>query len=390
MMHRVTAFVLVCLIATAAWADPWVVVDPQFHQAIVDVASIDAGGIHAGAALLKWEDVLQVDVCAAPTATAGDYTLFMTDGDRISGQPIALGNDAIKWHAAALGDIDIPVRRLLAIGKGQATPDGLDESRKEDTVKFANGDSASGLITALTPEGITLQSVNGSPTLPLASMAAVLFATPPNAPHAQRQFRLRLPNNESITVANITLDAKTAAISIDGKTTLNIPIGSIAGIEQLNGPVTWLTSLRPSENIYRPFFQESFPTRFDRTVADGKPIHEKYPAFHHGIGCHSYSRLTYDLDGAQAAFRTQFAMDTDSPLANVDVRIYLDDKPMFEEKGVQAGVVHPVAMIPLKNAKTISLEVDYGKNFATEGRFVWLDPALLKSLPPVQTSATQP
>jgi hypothetical protein len=164
--------------------------------------------------------------------------------------------------------------------------------------------------------------------------------------------------------------------------------GLVAGIEQLNGPISWLTSRKPAENIYKPFFSENFPTRFDRTVADGRLITEKYPGFHHGIGCHSYSKLVYDLGSGWAGFRTQFAIDSDSPLADVTVRIYLDDKPAFEEKNVKAGRIYPVVVVPLKDAKTVSLEVDYGENYATEDRFVWLDPALIRRLAPEAMPAT--
>ena len=62
------------------------------------------------------------------------------------------------------------------------------------------------------------------------------------------------------------------------------------------------------------------------------------------------------------------------------------------EKNVKAGRLHPVVALPLAQAKSISLEVDYGQNYATEDRFVWLDPALLRKLP-TDTSAqptTQP
>ena len=166
---------------------------------------------------------------------------------------------------------------------------------------------------------------------------------------------------------------------------------TVAGVEQLNGPISWLTSRKRAENIYKPFFSESFPTRFDRTVADGRPIPEKYPGFHHGIGCHSYSKLVYDLEAGWAGFRAQFAIDSDSPLADVTVRIYLDDKLAFEEKNVKAGRIYPVVVVPLKDAKTISLEVDYGENYATEDRFVWLDPALIRTLgPTTMPAATEP
>lgn len=387
----ITLFILVCLLGSAGWAATWTVVDPQFHKSTADVTGIDAAGVHlAGGALLKWDDVLQMDTAPTTSNAPGDYTLYMTDGDHITGQPISLGNDFLKWQSAVLGAIDIPVLRLQAIAKGKTLPDGLDDTRKLDIVKLANGDSANGLIIAMTGDSLTLQSGHASPVIPLAKVSAALFAAPPNTPHGQRQFRVRLSGGESIVASSLAMDANSATIWIDGKATLALPAATVVGLEQLNGPMSWLTSLTPSENIYRPFFQESFPTRFDRTVADGKPIRERYPAFHHGIGCHAYAKLTYDLDGSQQAFRTQFAIDGESLRdANVDVRIYLDGKPVFEEKGVKAGPPHAVVTVPLKDAKKLSLEVDYGKNFATQARFVWLDPSLVKS-PSAAAPTTQP
>jgi hypothetical protein len=195
-------------------------------------------------------------------------------------------------------------------------------------------------------------------------------------------FRVEFGDDESLTVPGVALAGDTVTVFLADKSSRQIEVGSVAGIEQVNGPISWLTSQRPSENIYKPFLSENFPARFDRTVADGKPIREKYPAFHHGIGCHSYSKLVYDLTGKWVGFRSQFAIDSDSPLADVTVRIYLDDKVVFEQKNVKAGRVYPVVAVPLGAAKTLALEVDYGENYATEDRFVWLDPALIRTIEP--------
>ncbi len=113
-------------------------------------------------------------------------------------------------------------------------------------------------------------------------------------------FRVQFGGDESLTVSAVALAADKFTLFLDDRNTRQIDADAVAGIEQLNGPISWLTSRKPAENIYKPFFSENFPTRFDRTVADGKPIREKYPAFHHGIGCHSYSKLVYDLDGKWA------------------------------------------------------------------------------------------
>jgi hypothetical protein len=244
-----------------------------------------------------------------------------------------------------------------------------------------------GIISGIAPAGVTIQIGDATPTLGWDSISAVLFATAPGNPaeSQRRMFRVRLAGDEAVDVADVSLAADQLTITLEDKTTRRLDPGIVAGIEQLNGPIQWLSSREPLENIYKPFFSENFPTRFDRTVADGTPIHEKYPGFHHGIGCHSYSKLVYDLDGGWAGFRTQFRIDSDSPLADVTVRIYLDDKPAFERKNVKAGRIYPVVVVPLNGAKTISLEVDYGENYAMEDRFVWLDPALLRTLPPATT-----
>ena len=118
-----------------------------------------------------------------------------------------------------------------------------------------------------------------------------------------------------------------------------------------------------------------------RSSDDARPFREKaaFHEFHHAIGCHSYAKLSYDLDGSYQTFRTQYAIDSQSPLADVTVRILLDDKAAVEKKNVKSGPINLVISIPLSSAKKLSLEVDYGENYATEDRFIWLDPALVRS-----------
>jgi len=149
--------------------------------------------------------------------------------------------------------------------------------------------------------------------------------------------------------------------------------------------VVWLTSLTP-QIVYRPFLSENFPPRFDHPVAEpGVTIAEKYPGFHHGIGVHAYTRLTYNIPVGYAAFRAQYAIDTipdsDSNKADVTVRIIVDGKIIREIPHVRAGPPADPLLVDVKGAKTIALEVDYGDNLAAQGRFVWLDPAFLRPLP---------
>lgn len=373
------------LLARVCRGGQWLLTDAQFNSRQVDVQSIDATGVHiAGpaASVLPWSNVLELSQSANPNPPpAGRLRLCFASGDVLSGEPIGLANDTVQWRSARMDEIDVPLDRLLGIVGAEASTDDLDQSRPDDVIRLANGDATHGIVTQISPAGVTIQSGDATPTLPWDSIGAVLFSTAGGraAGGGKPMFRLHFVGDESVTVPGISMQADKITVMLDENNSRAIDPLVLTGIEQVDGPVSWLTSRKPAENIYKPFFSENFPARFDRTVADGKPIREKYPAFHHGIGCHSYSKLTYDLAGNYAAFRTQFAIDSDSPLADVTVRVYLDDKQVFEKKNVEAGPVYPVVTIPLVGAKKLSLEVDFGQNYATEGRFVWLDPALVRA-----------
>jgi hypothetical protein len=374
----------------------WSVTNAQFQSSREKISSLDAQGIHialasGGQSVMSWDGLLEItrvpdpSAAVAPLAAAtqpAKFDLFLIGGDRITGEPVSVASEKLQWKSPVLGDIEIPLNRLAAICRAGSAIKGIDESRADDVVRLGNGDSAHGIVTQISSSGVALQAGDATPTLAWDTVTDVLFSTPPGGGIGnKRMFRVRFNGDVSITVPAAFLAGDQITINFDAKTSRTLPVSVVQAIEQINGPVSWLTALAPAENIYKPYFSENFPARFDRTVEDGQPIREKFPQFHHGIGCHSYSKLVYDLDGKYPQFRTQFAVDSQSPLADVTVRILLDGKLVFERKNVKAGQIYPVQLVPLNNAKTLALEVDYGENLATQDRFVWLDPALIRSAP---------
>ena len=157
--------------------------------------------------------------------------------------------------------------------------------------------------------------------------------------------------------------------------------------------MSWLSSRPPSENVQTPLLETSRPARMDRTVT-GKPIRFGDRTFARGIGVAPFSRITWPLHEATkdyAAFRTQYAIDGTGPYADVTVRIKLDEKVVHEKKNVIVGVLSPVVVIPLdKKGKLLTLEVDFGENYAVQDRLNWIEPALLKSSAIPQTPAPAP
>jgi hypothetical protein len=224
-------------------------------------------------------------------------------------------------------------------------------------------------------------------TVAIVRFAAIAGSDDATEVQSARKFRLRLADGSTITVDSAALggdndEVATVALA-DGAAPREVPLAQIAGIEQVNGPVSWLSSLTPAETIQRPFLEMTWPTRPDRTVT-GDPIRFGQRTFTRGIGVHAYSSLTYELDGRYRAFRTQYAIDGSWPYANVTVRIKLDDRVVHEQADVRSGNLAPVITIPLENAKSLTLEVDYGQTYDVQDRFVWIEPALLRNVPTTQ------
>jgi hypothetical protein len=384
---------LTALTAQVLAQETWTLTDAQFRSAPINLQSIDSAGLHvipddpSAPTTLGWSDVLELsrDSESQPAAHE-EFALVLQGGDRIDGRPLAMGEQTLQWQNARLGTMQFPLARVAAILRVGAAAIPLDQPRSDDVVRLANGDTTHGIVVQLGPAGVTLQTADANATLPWDSIAAVLFSSsqqpPPMA--ADRAFRVRLTGDWSITAQGVSLAGDQFTLSFDQNNSHVVPLGDIVAVEQLNGPVSWLTARRPAQVIYKPYFGERFPPQFDRTVDGDTPIRRKYHGFHHGIGCHSYTKIVYDLDGHYADFRTQFAVDSDSSLADVTVRVLLDDKVVFERQNVKAGQVYPVVTVPLGSANKLALEVDYGQNYSTQDRFVWLDPALVQTPPTTQ------
>lgn len=322
---------------------------------------------------------------------AGAFVLFLQGGDRIGGEPVAITSEQIQWHSLTLGDLHLPLRDLVAIGAvGAVRPE---KRGTDDVVTLGNNDQVHGIVTAITGAKVTVQTASGNTDLPLASVKLISLAAAADKRQPRRAFRVRLDDGTAIAAAAVTLDGNELHFTIPGNAPRSIDLSHICAIEQINGPVSWLSVRPPSENIYVPFISPGrpWPAQMDRSVV-GDVIRFRDTTFTRGIGVHAYSKLTWPLDGTWTAFRTQYAIDGDNAdalAADVTVRIKLDDKVVYEQPHVHGGSLSPVIVQQLEAAKSLTLEVDFGGRMDTRARLNWIEPALLKNPPtPVVGSAS--
>lgn len=367
--------------------DNWLLTTAQFKTQTVALKSIDAGSLKVTPAgggadqTVPMDGFLDLSRTLPSIPDSGRFTLHMTGGDHLDGEPVALKADTLVWKSPTLGEIEIPGSRMIAItAPGQSAPS---VQQHEDIVTMTNGDAVNGIIAAITADKITLQTPNGNSDVPMTSVSAIQFASTPGGSETRRGFRIRLDDGSSLVASAVALDGENLSLTLAKSDSLKIPLAHITAIEQVNGPVSWLSARPPSEAVYQRLMGSPMSPAYypDRTWdAPHRTIDFRGRSFAHGIGVHAYSRLTWLLDGQYAAFRTQYAIEADDSLANATVRIKLDDKVAYERKNVRAGTLSPVIVIDLGSARKLTLEVD-GTSAYSQDSLDWIEPALMKQKP---------
>jgi hypothetical protein len=381
----------------------WTLTTADFRGSEVSLSSLDENGATVkpeGAQqsrVVKWDELLLLERELSPAAAppppkpspttagsnaAGKFILYVTGGDQFRGDPGSIENETLVWTSPAVGAVSLPLKQVAAIGRAtQPMPVFADVKRTEDVVTLANGDSVRGILAGLADGTLKMQSQGNEVPVPLENVATILLASTgaAEAPaSAARALRVRLADESFVTASALrtVASAKLALTIAAGQR--EVPLSLVTSIEQINGPVSWLSSRRPSENVQTPLLDTTRPAKMDRTVT-GRPIRFADRTYARGIGVAPYSRLTWDLaaGGNYKAFRTQYAIDGVAPYADVTVRVKLDGKIVHERTGFTAGELSPVVLIPLNNAKQLTLEVDFGGNYNVQDRLNWIEPALI-------------
>jgi hypothetical protein len=383
---KLVAFLCVVVVAPAIFADEqWILTTADFKSEKVAIRAIDDAGIHLAGSenrTIPMSQFLQLDRDGGSRAAAPRLFVWLVDGDHLGGAPMGISGESLLWRSPALGEISFPMKRVRAIQRAAQAPPLNETNRTEDVLTLANGDLLRGIVSDLTASEITIQPTGGeTTTVSLASIVSADFASPPGAtsaaPNLHRAFRVTTADGTVLTSDRVNLQQRDLHVRLPDGADRPVPLSSVTGIEQINGPLIWLSSITPIESVQIPSFsQRPIPAQMDRTV-QGDPMRFNDREFSHGIGVHSYSRLVFPIDASCNAFRTQYAIDGDEPWADVTVRIKLDDRVAYEKANVTSNVLSDVVKLDLKGAKRLTLEVDYGENYDVQDRLNWIEPSLL-------------
>lgn len=390
-------FVLIVAFASIASGNPstaptsiWTVTTADFQQIPGASLKLDDTGavvIPSGAAerRLSWDEFLSAERGNAQRSPAGKFELHLASHDRVTGEPTGIDGQTLRWINPVVGELSFDLAHIDRIAR-PGVPRRVD-STTSDVAALTNGDEVRGIVTGFVENQFQVQSSAGNVVeVPLDALASVRFAsTARQSPGgSDRAFRITLSDGSLMTANSLTFDADAAMLKFPGGAEpRKLPLPAVVAVEQVNGPVAWLSSLPPTTDEQIPFLGKPSPSRMDRTV-NGDVIRFGDRTFARGIGVHALSRITWPLDGRYKTFRGRYALDGDLPYANVTVRVKLDDKIVHERADFAAGELSPLIQLPLGDAKSITLEVDYGQTYDVQDRLNWIEPALLKTAAPAK------
>jgi hypothetical protein len=403
MFRPILLISLLCITPIARAAEStWSLTTADFNKTAVTVSSLDDKKLTATErgdhpVTIPVDYLLRLDREAAPAQApaAPRFTLWLGNGDKLTGDLGDLKEDTIAWTSPVLGAFKVPLDGIRAITRSP-NPTNLDAERKEDQVLLTNHDVVRGVVAGIEGGKVLVQpAAGGDPSpVPLASMDAILLATAKPPADANRAFRVRFVDGSQFTSRSLAIKGNTITVSLPGAggATHDVDAANVASIEQVNGPVRWLSDQPPQSAEQTPFNSDTtFPARFDRNVF-GKPLRVGSQTFEKGIGVHANSKLVFALEGPYKTFRTRYGIDTsaDASRADVNVRILLDDKVVHEQQHVRAYAAAPLVTVPLGSAKTLTLEVTAAGPTDTQDRLDWLEPALVRDLPPLPPPSAPP
>jgi hypothetical protein len=356
--HLRVGLILSCFSASA-FADPWSLTDSSLSPASVDSVTISDTGVTGSLANGKKMSVpldgfVSLVQGRSSPVPAGSFVIHTSTGERLVGLPVTSTTDSLTWETKTVGTRTVPLASVIAITRSTDAPAG--EAPQEDVANVSSVRFAS----------------TGGGGKPKSDAAA--------------PFVVGLIDGTLVRATAVKADAAGWTLSIGGADPVRISTAQVVRLDHVAGPVLWLSALTPTTVTYMPYLGENYPPVTDATVSH-EPIRYGDRTYDRGIGVHARTTLTYDLDGAHPTFRARYATDPTMPLADVVVRVRVDDKVVHEAK-VKGGALSDVVWADLTGAKTLSLEVDFGAGLHAQDRLNWVETALLKS--PVPTTSTTP
>ncbi len=226
----------------------------------------------------------------------------------------------------------------------------------------------------------------GERSVPLTQVAAIVFgkesgAAAPALPLPTVALHGRGDARDAVETGGrlLSLDAKVLRVQIPDGPTLAIPVAALGGLEVRSSRIAWLSAMEPSA-VERTAALDTPPLLLRDAAPGGEGLVLGTHRYARGLCAVPRTRVSFALEpGAFDHFETTIGIDERSTgPADAVFRVLLDGKVAWQLEHVHRGTAETVR-VPLGDARTLSLEVDFGDNFDLGDHCVFAAARLLKS-----------
>jgi len=165
--------------------------------------------------------------------------------------------------------------------------------------------------------------------------------------------------------------------------TVDVSASALRSASLLGGRAVYLSDLKPVTYRFRPFLSQNWPLRADRNVTGGR-LRLRGRTYAKGLGTHSRSEITYELDQKYERFQTVMGIDDCSNGAGQVVFTVLVDGQRVFQSPMLSGTdpACPLPAVNVSGGHHLTLIVDYGAGGDVLDRADWCDALLIRKAHP--------
>jgi hypothetical protein len=389
----------------------WLAVSQAFSGEVVSI--VDASGrTMSDVTLQKWstdriivqgesphevrlDDLLTISFGRpSKTPAAGDPLVILANGDRLVLQPDKVTNDVLTatWHKIPSRErLEFPLETVSAIVFD--LPTAADDRQRlyadlqtlpagDDIVLLTNGDRVQGEFERLDGAFVQLKSAAGLLKVDCSRVRAIrinpdLTIAPPQP---GRRLAVALRDGSRFTAHSLELiDHELKCVTSFSKAGFRISAAECVSCRVFGTRAIPLADREPAQVTFVPYLSNQWPLVKNANVLRG-PLALRGVEYSSGLGVHSRSLVTYELQPADREFRATVGIDDSANGAgSVRFAIELDSRRVWESPEL-TGRSQPVTVPPVKldGAKKLTLIVDFGANADVSDYADWCDAVLVR------------
>ena len=322
----------------------------------------------------------------ATTAPVGpDVQVALTDGDAIHAKLASWSDQKIQLKLASGQSLELPSTAITEIWIGtqdlqkkaraiplEAGPEDVAFVAKENDIVIVKG-----LAQGVTGGSLQFRYGDEDRKIGLGKIVGLLLRGNAPAPMSGFHQCVHTDNGDQFSGSLSALDHDYLTL-IARTGPLRISTASITTVDFVNGRVTSLCDLKPAKVEQIPYLGRVIPYRIDHSLTGGPLILSDGPCAR-GIAVHSRCVLSYELPGDVDRFKTRLGFQQPEGLhGRVAARVLGDGKVLYENPDAR-GDQPPIEIdVPLSGVKTLTLEIDFGKDQDVGDRVVWANPRLIR------------